>query len=47
MAMVALNIFHLRDGKVAEHWVQYDALGMLQQLGVMPAPTPPEPAAAH
>jgi steroid delta-isomerase-like uncharacterized protein len=26
------------DGQIAESWVNYDALGMLQQLGAMPAP---------
>jgi steroid delta-isomerase-like uncharacterized protein len=41
--VIALNLFHLRDGKIAEHWVQYDAIGMLQQLGAMPAPAAPEP----
>ena len=36
----SINLFHLRDGKVAEQWVQTDTLGMLQQLGAMPAPEP-------
>ena len=26
------------DGKIQETWVNYDALGMMQQLGVVPAP---------
>ena len=31
-----IHIFRIRDGKVAEHWHQYDQLGMMRQLGVMP-----------
>jgi steroid delta-isomerase-like uncharacterized protein len=27
-----IHIFRLRDGKVVEHWHQYDALGQRQQL---------------
>jgi predicted ester cyclase len=26
------------DGKIAERWSLFDQLGMLQQLGVIPAP---------
>jgi steroid delta-isomerase-like uncharacterized protein len=29
-----------RDGKLAEHWVIVDQLGMFQQLGVLPSPGP-------
>ena len=32
----AINIFHISDSQIAEHWVEYDGLGMLQQLGVIP-----------
>lgn len=34
----AINIFHFANGQIAEHWVEYDAVGMLQQLGVVPTP---------
>ena len=27
----------VRDGKIAEHWVEMDTLGMMQQLGVIPS----------
>jgi steroid delta-isomerase-like uncharacterized protein len=33
-----IHIFRLRDGRIAEHWHQFDRLGMLQQLALMPAP---------
>jgi steroid delta-isomerase-like uncharacterized protein len=31
-----IHIFRLRDGKVVEHWHQFDQMKMMQQLGVMP-----------
>jgi predicted ester cyclase len=36
--MSAINCFRFVDDKVAEHWSEYDAMGMMQQLGVIPAP---------
>jgi steroid delta-isomerase-like uncharacterized protein len=27
------------DGRVAEHWAQFDLVSVLQQIGAMPAPT--------
>jgi steroid delta-isomerase-like uncharacterized protein len=33
-----IDIVRYADGKVVEHWGQMDNLGMLQQLGVVPAP---------
>ncbi len=39
---IALNIINMfrfdQDGKIAEEWAQFDNLGFLTQLGVMPAP---------
>jgi predicted ester cyclase len=26
------------DGKIVEHWEQFDAIGMMQQLGAIPSP---------
>jgi steroid delta-isomerase-like uncharacterized protein len=37
-----IHIFRVRDGKVTEHWHQFDQMGMMKQLGAMPG----EPAAA-
>ncbi|HYI21563.1 MAG TPA: ester cyclase, partial [Candidatus Limnocylindrales bacterium] len=29
-----IHIFRVRDGQVVEHWHQYDAPGMMRQLGI-------------
>jgi predicted ester cyclase len=34
-----ISIFRLTEGKIAEHWEQLDRLALMQQLGVIPAPT--------
>ena len=31
-----IHIFRIRDGKVTEHWHEFDALGMLRQLAADP-----------
>jgi steroid delta-isomerase-like uncharacterized protein len=31
-----MHWFRVRDGKVTEHWHQFDQMKMMQQLGVMP-----------
>jgi predicted ester cyclase len=33
-----IDIWHLEAGKAVENWVQLDMLGLMQQLGVIPAP---------
>ena len=33
-----MDINRIAGGKIAERWAVFDMLGMLQQLGVMPAP---------
>jgi len=38
VAVSGIGITRLADGKAVESWGNYDALGMLQQLGVIPAP---------
>ena len=31
-------IYRLADGKIVEHWLQMDAVALLQQVGAMPTP---------
>jgi steroid delta-isomerase-like uncharacterized protein len=31
-----IHIFRVRDGRITEHWHQFDQLGMMRQLGAMP-----------
>lgn len=33
--MTYIDIWRIADGKLAEHWVEADMMGMMQQLGVM------------
>jgi steroid delta-isomerase-like uncharacterized protein len=35
-----LIISRIADGKIIEEWEQFDQLGLLQQLGALPAPEP-------
>jgi predicted ester cyclase len=32
-----IDIIHIADGKIVEQWTEIDALGLLQQLGLVPA----------
>jgi steroid delta-isomerase-like uncharacterized protein len=32
-----IHIFRVRDGRITEHWHQFDQLGMMRQLGALPA----------
>ena len=36
VVFTGINIFRIADGKIVECWSQSDALGMWQQLGVIP-----------
>jgi predicted ester cyclase len=33
----AISIFRIADDKIAEEWTVWDALGLLQQVGAVPA----------
>ena len=46
VVVAGIHINRVVDGKLVESWVQFDQLGMLQQLGVVPAPGQ-APAAAR
>ena len=44
-----IDVLRIAEGKVVERWADYDALGMMQQLGVIPEPgqseqAPPPPS---
>jgi steroid delta-isomerase-like uncharacterized protein len=38
IAVEAITIFRMTGGKIAEEWTVWDALGLLQQVGAVPAP---------
>jgi steroid delta-isomerase-like uncharacterized protein len=31
-----IHVFRVRDGRIVEHWHQFDQTGMMRQLGAMP-----------
>lgn len=37
VTMGGIDIVRVEGGKIVEHWANFDQLGMLQQLGVIPA----------
>ena len=34
----AISLMRIADGRIAEHWCVWDTLGMMQQIGAVPAP---------
>jgi predicted ester cyclase len=32
-----MNFYRLKNGRVTDIWTQFDGVGMMQQLGAMPA----------
>jgi steroid delta-isomerase-like uncharacterized protein len=46
--MTGIWIDRIVDGRITERWSEFDQLGMLQQLGALPAPgQPAEPAGSR
>ena len=41
VVVTGISVSRIADGKLAEIWVQSDTLGLLQQLGALPAPGQP------
>ena len=44
VSFTSIEVNRVRDGKVEEHWVELDLLGLMQQLGAIPEPGHPEEA---
>ena len=38
VAVTGMDFMRFRDGLIVEHWGEMDMMGLLQQLGVLPAP---------
>jgi steroid delta-isomerase-like uncharacterized protein len=38
VTMSWMSIYRLTNGKIVEHWYEDDTMGLMQQLGVVPAP---------
>jgi hypothetical protein len=36
--MTGIEIFRIRDGKIAELWGEVNLMGLMQQLGILPGP---------
>jgi predicted ester cyclase len=36
--VTGMSIFRIADGKIVEHWGENDGMGLLMQLGMLPAP---------
>ena len=39
IVMAGVDFSRVADGKVAEHWSQFDTLGLMQQIGALPSRT--------
>jgi predicted ester cyclase len=46
VTMTALQMFRFSEGKIAEVWIMFDPLNVMQQLGVFPAGQLPRPLLA-
>ena len=38
ISVEAISVFRIANGKIAEEWTVWDALGLLQQVGAVPTP---------
>lgn len=38
VTITGIDLVRVTDGKIVEHWANFDDLGMMQQLGVIPEP---------
>ena len=35
---MGMDIVHVTRGEIAEHWGEFDVMGLLRQIGVVPHP---------
>ncbi len=38
ITVTGIDIMEFANGKIVEHWGEFDQMGMMQQLGLLPAP---------
>lgn len=38
VAIAGIDFSRVVDGKIAEHWAQFDLIGVMQQIGAIPVP---------
>jgi steroid delta-isomerase-like uncharacterized protein len=38
VTMTGIDFSRVVDGKIAEHWAQFDVVGVMQQIGAIPTP---------
>jgi steroid delta-isomerase-like uncharacterized protein len=38
ITMTGIEIFRIKDGKIVELWGEVNLMGLMQQLGILPAP---------
>jgi predicted ester cyclase len=36
MSVTGISIYRFEEGKVVEEWTEFDGIGMLAQMGVLP-----------
>jgi len=44
VAITGITIHRIEEGKIVEEWENWDALGLMQQIGAVPAPQQSEEA---
>ena len=38
VSVTGISIYRIANGRIVEHWAEMDTLGVMQQLGLVPAP---------
>lgn len=45
VSLSGIEVFRMAHGQIVERWAEIDTLGLMQQLGALPAPGGPTPSA--